>query len=176
MRLLHIVVITIALTACKTPGDGSADDPTVPQDPKPATEAPTQPPEDEPEPITCKIDADCPTRACGPCTPGEVVMQGQRAVSCAVNPCTNHRSVCSPEHVCVVHPDTKMVEDLKSEECQKLQHFLWSHPEFLLYCFGIVYLVPLRIPHEDAVTHHLHQILIAGNDNHIESLFPRLVG
>lgn len=52
-------------------------------------------------------------------------MYEQHAVSCTVNPCTNSRSVCGPKHLCVVHPDTKMVEDVQSEQCQKLLGSKW---------------------------------------------------
>ncbi len=48
------------------------------------------------------------------------------SVACTHNPCTSARSVCSPQNVCVVHPDTRKVEDVHSEECQKLLTDKWG--------------------------------------------------
>ena len=47
-------------------------------------------------------------------------------LSCAVNPCTNSRSVCSAEGFCAVHPDTRFAEKLRSEECQRLLRDKWG--------------------------------------------------
>ena len=77
-------------------------------------------------PIACKRDRDCPRRACGPCKPGEVFTRRQVAVQCAVNPCTNSRSICNAQHVCAVHPDTRRVDDVQAEACRQLWRDKWA--------------------------------------------------
>jgi hypothetical protein len=64
---------------------------------------PAQTPDSEGEPLPpfpCQKDADCVAPACGPCTPGAVLLQQTR--ECAVNPCPNVAVACSPQKVCVV--------------------------------------------------------------------------
>ena len=60
-----------------------------------------QPPEGTP--LACRTDADCPTPACGPCTPGAALTRERVfGMACAVNPCLNPRSVCGPQGRCMV--------------------------------------------------------------------------
>jgi hypothetical protein len=76
--------------------------------PKPEDPQPEDPQPEAPDgPIPCNSDEDCPTLACGPCGPGEVVMRHDVEIDCFQNPCDGDRSVCGPDHVCVVGPDTK---------------------------------------------------------------------
>ncbi len=53
------------------------------------------------DPVTCKVDSDCPILACGPCTPGETVTQRYAMTECHHNPCMGHKAVCR-DGVCVV--------------------------------------------------------------------------
>lgn len=58
-------------------------------------------------PIACKVDADCPVLACGPCTPGTVITRERmNGPDCARNPCKNAASSCT-DQVCVVHANTE---------------------------------------------------------------------
>ena len=55
--------------------------------------------------VSCKVDADCPSLPCGPCTPGTAITREALAgPQCAVNPCRHSEAVCSAQHVCVVGP------------------------------------------------------------------------
>jgi hypothetical protein len=70
--------------------------------------ASTQPFAPEPdEPIACKTDSDCPSLACGPCTPGEVIKKEREARECYVNPCLDAHAVCGPKRVCVVNAEAR---------------------------------------------------------------------
>jgi hypothetical protein len=72
-------------------------------------------------PIPCQTDADCPSLGCGPCTPGEVVPRERLRVECHVDPCIDGRSVCGPEHTCVVSPDTKKNLHVWYRACMELE-------------------------------------------------------
>jgi hypothetical protein len=112
MRILGVLVIAITLHACKSNGGSSAGGPAASKNQTPGTGAQ----DNASEPIACKSDADCPRRSCGPCKPGEIVMHVPGgAVACTRNPCTNVRSVCGAQGWCVVHPDTKNIDDVHSE-------------------------------------------------------------
>lgn len=122
LGVLVFLVIAITLCTCKVNGGSNAGGPTASQNPKPGTSAP----DNASEPIACKSDADCPPRPCGPCKPGEIIRVSGIAVACYRNPCTNARSVCGAQGWCVVHPDTRFVEDVHSQECQKLLRDKWG--------------------------------------------------
>jgi hypothetical protein len=122
MKRIVVLSIAFALCACKANSDKSE----TPEDGSSPKRPIASIPEEKAEPFACKSDADCPRRACGPCTPGEVVMRDSRfSLSCTVNPCTNSRSICGPKGLCIVHPDTTMTEKLRAEACIKLIRDKW---------------------------------------------------
>jgi hypothetical protein len=70
---------------------------------RPAQSPDTQTPDSNGEPlppVPCEKDSDCKPPACGPCTPGAVLLQ--QVQECVVNPCPNVKVVCSAQRMCVV--------------------------------------------------------------------------
>lgn len=61
------------------------------------------------DPFPCQTDKDCPPIACGPCTPGTVLTEGNSGRSCVRNPCKPGGAVCGADKVCVVRPDAKAI-------------------------------------------------------------------
>ena len=122
MKYIIWMFIAAGIVSCKSNSGASGGGKASVDAPKPIASVP----EEKDTPIVCKSDADCPRRACGPCTPGEVLMNNRRmSLSCALNPCTNSRSICGPKGLCIVHPDTAMRERLKSEACVELMRDKW---------------------------------------------------
>jgi hypothetical protein len=132
MKLAVVVAIASVLCACKSNGGSGVGGPSASQSPSytgtgaSLGDTSPRPTGNASEPIACKSDADCPRRPCGPCKPGQIVMREPGAVACTRNPCTNSRSVCNPQHLCVVHPDTKNIDDVHAEECLKLLRDKWG--------------------------------------------------
>ncbi len=122
MKYHYVFLIAVLLCACKSNNSGSGAGKGAVEGPAPIGPAA----EEDGAPIPCKSDADCPRRSCGPCTPGAVLMNNRMlSVSCTVNPCTNSRSICGPQGLCIIHPNTAMAESLQSVECRNLIRDKW---------------------------------------------------
>jgi hypothetical protein len=63
-------------------------------------------PEPNHRPFSCTKDADCPSLACGPCTPGELILDEGRT-ECVVDPCLDAHAVCGPKKLCVVNAEAR---------------------------------------------------------------------
>jgi serpin B len=75
------------------PSDGASPAPPPP---------PPPPPSPSPGPaLACQTDADCPTRACGPCGHGDVVTTDDLRRACVVNPCPSAKATCR-KGTCVI--------------------------------------------------------------------------
>ena len=92
--------------ATRSPGGSPAPQPTAPAE--------------EGRAYPCKSDSDCPSLACGPCTPGEVITD-QAMKECVANPCLDASAVCGPNGVCVVNAKARKNPEVWCRACFDLE-------------------------------------------------------
>ncbi len=102
-------VVVCAALACHDDKAPAPNAGTASNKPTPASKStPPDSSKDDGSGLSCKTDADCPTLACGPCTPGTLITKKLlNGPSCARNPCKDAAASCNPKGRCVVHAKTK---------------------------------------------------------------------